>query len=363
MLHFLQFIALWVFYEWYLKYKSNTKLKNEHLLFGILIGFSCFSKNVLGFVAPAICFVFLTIQKDLVGFIKQYFKAILIALFLALLLPLSYMLPHFIFTEGAFQNLFVSEVVQRGLVGEHHVDNTWYYFHRIYKSEFLPISALVVGLLWALYQHTNIFCRYLLVWAILPLVLFTPLSSRLFWYVAESFPAFCIIVAISVQGLTLILKNEKILSRRIVAILLLIVLFGGMPRHYYRVWNVSTVRQEKLDIDKVVPVLKNSGKILIYSPVFSYHEKYTSRVEKIYIGMLNNQVTFESDRDRFLEMATVDNFAYVITPLSLLSEAKKRFNNKQFMVLKPTTHREDRAFVLATKDTGSKLFRISSANN
>jgi 4-amino-4-deoxy-L-arabinose transferase-like glycosyltransferase len=360
MLHFLQFIALWVFYEWYLKYKSNTKLKNEHLLFGILIGFSCFSKNVLGFVAPAICFVFLTIQKDLVGFIKQYFKVILIALFLALLLPLSYMLPHFIFTEGAFQNLFVSEVVQRSLVGEHHVDNTWYYFQRIYKSEFLPISALLVGLLWALYQHTNIFCRYLLVWAILPLVLFTPLSSRLFWYIAESFPALCILIAFSAQGLILILKDKTIIIRKIIAILLLIILFFEMPRHFYRVWNVSTVTQEKLDLDRAVPILKYNGNILVYSPIFGFNEKYASRVEKIYLGILKNQVTLVADKNEFIEKAKVENFDFIITPRTMLEETKAVFDSKEFMVLKPTTHRKERAFILSANDTGSILFRKSS---
>lgn len=90
----------------------------------------------------------------------------------ALLIPAIYMLPHCLFTPGACDTIFGSEVATRIEEGYHNSDEFWFYFIRLFPDrQAIGPEVMIPELLWAAaaaFFRRSALHRFLLVWAIPP---------------------------------------------------------------------------------------------------------------------------------------------------------------------------------------------------
>lgn len=368
MLHFLQCIAMILFFLWFERFSCQREKSQLRLagLYGLTIGLSILTKNVLGFIAPGLAFVYLCLVRQILPFTLQYKREICLALFLAFLIPGLYMVPHFIWTPGAFDHLFLSEVVNRVSVGVHNTDRYWYYFEKFYRWEFLPIPQLIAGIIYGLYavcKEKNERMLFLLVWATVPILVFSFMPSRLLWYIAESYPALCLL---SASAIVFLLKKIRTYYRYpmpcivILAALLLLV----KPWYEYgpRLWRKAHRIDSRAQMDRIIDVLLKfpDARLLVYGPAFQWQVPYKSRIEKHYLRRFKERLTIVHSLPVLIEHSAHPIYDFMIAPGEELHRVRRQFRPHSFFRLFPFQHRNEKVFLLSRVDTGSGLFSPSS---
>jgi 4-amino-4-deoxy-L-arabinose transferase-like glycosyltransferase len=188
---------------WKLRYAERVR---NQLLWGVVggafIGCAILVKHVGGLIPLVVvgtAFLWLDQGKVFRN------RALLIFGLVGLLVAASYYLPVFLLYPEAWKTLVGVEVVERARDGFHNSGKSWFYLHQIFlKGVTLPpvllISALFFGLIGVCIERTRERV-FLLVWAIVPVVLYSIPPSRLIWYIAPAFPAMALLVARFIERL------------------------------------------------------------------------------------------------------------------------------------------------------------------
>lgn len=296
------FALLWNWYTRTVRQGHNSS-KSDCLLLvaGVLSGLACLTKNVAGFI-PVVVFVgFLLLNNSKQPF--SYFRRWHWLVLPALLIPLSYFLPHFLFSPGSFDGYFMDEVVSRAVVGMHNQDKPFYYLNVLFmRGQLFTPWVIAVALLWGFYQVSRGREQYLFltIWAIAPVVVFSFVSSRLAWYIAITFPAFALLAGAMVKDLLLYSNNffrEKKLKKIILAGACFIVPLAAVSSLPVELIDIAYGVQKssgRLPLDLAVEEIlhREHSSTLVHGPSFHHDRLYASRVEKIYLDRLLPQVRY-----------------------------------------------------------------------
>jgi len=178
---------------------NRQAAKTAAQLCGLFTGLAVMTKSIVGFLPVVVFVAYLLLSRDYKKLIAEHRIALVWLFALCLIPPTLFYLPHFLFTEGAFARVVGREIVDRAVDGFHHQDSTFYYFNFIFvKNAFVPPMLLVASILFGLWQWIKNKSRlylFLIVWAVLPVILFSIPPSRLYWYIVPALPAMALLVA------------------------------------------------------------------------------------------------------------------------------------------------------------------------
>lgn len=121
---------------------------------------------------------------------------------IAVSLPLAYYLPLFIAHRDAWRTAIHHEIFLRVAQGYHHQEDLFFYLKQLLLSHETAGPGLVAAGLgygvWEFIVKRSSRMAFLVPWAIVPFVVFTPVPSRLAWYVDPALPAIAILIGVMV---------------------------------------------------------------------------------------------------------------------------------------------------------------------
>lgn len=201
LLTFLSTAALvcgWKYFQGLLGAAPPVKSRRWLYLCAASVSCAVLTKSIAGFFPIVILGTFAVIDKELLACLRRELSAIAIVFLIALAFPGLYFVYHFVFTDGAWGIMIKHEVVRRIRSGFHHRNSPFFYVRGLLvKNKFVPSLLFIAGMLWSAFQwfvRRNRSHLLVLNWAVLPILLFSFIPSRLFWYLAPSFPGMAILV-------------------------------------------------------------------------------------------------------------------------------------------------------------------------
>ncbi len=369
-LYCLQIIELLIFWQIWTDYSRNDyqRVARQCIWLGLVVGAAALSKSLFAFILPFFCALFVFLEGELVPFMRRCGWSVVKALALGVSLPACFLLPHFIFTPGAYADFVMEELVERSTVGFHNQSDSWFYFQQIYQDHLFNFWLIIAGLLYACYSfRKSAALRLLLVLAVLPSITLSFVPSRLIWYLGLSLTPLALLSANCLLELLKFVSDglqRKMYWSVVGAAFCLLLLIGvsasDIRRMPLRAWEYN----KREDLDRVVAVIKkrNYKRTLVYAPLFEINVKFASRSEKIYLSMLNPDLTWAHSPEELVKLLQTKEFDFIIVPRGLLSEAKQNFNSWGYARLDPLHHRKEVGFVLAHEPLDSKLFKASAVN-
>jgi len=173
---------------------SSRRLLSLSLLCGTLIAAACMTKSVGGLISFPILGL-----AALLGPIRRnpqkVFTYGLVILSCALLLPALYFVPLYQIYPALFMQTFSREVADRAQSGFHNSSQYWFYLEDLWRRRIVSPELLLLGILVALARVRESFLvRLALLWAIVPVALYSFAATRLPWYIAPAFPGMAILV-------------------------------------------------------------------------------------------------------------------------------------------------------------------------
>lgn len=272
---------------------------------GVAVAAAILIKSIAGLLPLFILALFILTDRDRHLLIKAGRKEFVLVAVLALGIPLTYFVPQCLAVPLAYQKLFSGELT-RVVHGfrEHNASNPWYYPQVLFiKGYALPVLTLLAALI---YGSVRAFfrpeVRFLLIWALLPPVLYSFAGSRVPWYIAPSFPGMALLAAVMLVNCTKTAWHYAVAqSRPILApILLLMVLLDGYSlfsvlRGYIRIDNyIETKESTRLPLDTAIEKLKSHpGSIYVFRNALSGRAnpiKGRFNVEGFYRGMVKERI-------------------------------------------------------------------------
>lgn len=274
------------------------------LLAGVLSGAACLTKNVIGYVPASLFFLFCFFLLATKRLPFRHLLAGILAFGLsALCVPLLFFLPHFILSPGSFQAYFVDEIYNRATVGMHNVGNHFYYFNVLFvRSMLFPPWLVALALVWGSYRalvNRSLAHIFLMIWAVLPVLMFSALSSRLFWYIALTFPAFALLAGDLIATCFKEARSRAVspsgrarLSAAALASLAILAISSLVPNYLYLFRQIE-LAAERIPLDLAVDEIKMATShfstppiVEVYEPPFSRNRLFASRMEKFYLDRL-----------------------------------------------------------------------------
>lgn len=175
------------------KESPSFKCTGSAGVIGLLSGAAVMSKYVAGFYGLLAGFSFLIFAVPLRTLFKSWRKELLtIAVLTAVpaTIWLTYILTHH---YDDFYNMFYIEIYHR-LIGKglHNASDRMLYFRRLFiKGDLLPIILIWPATLFWIYRiiRKETEWLFLFAWGLVPVIIFSFLSSKLGWYILPSYPA------------------------------------------------------------------------------------------------------------------------------------------------------------------------------
>jgi len=223
--------------------------KNQLLLLylgAIAVGFACLSKWVAGLLPFIILVAFCVITQFGREKLRTYFKEIIFAGFIAAVPATLFLVPHFLSDFDTTKGALLWNITERLFgKGYHHQDEWWHYLeHLIIKGSYgvplLVLFALLIGV--ATIRDAK--SKFLIIWLVVPLVLYSSLSSHLAWYFLPAAPAVWLLAG---KGFV-ILCNGKITSRMIQSILGIILTVSISFGIYHQMRRARAKKVIPLDV-------------------------------------------------------------------------------------------------------------------
>lgn len=184
---------------------DRGKMRRFGMWLGVFSGLSVLVKSVAGLLPLVIVAAFLGISSRRKLLLKNCTRYLVMAVFIALGLGAIYYLPHSIESRVARETFFFTEIFDRAFQGfrSHNVDQPFYFLKILFRQgAAMPGWLLVLGLAagcWRARRDERF--RFLLVWAVLPVVLYSLSRSRLGWYIAPAFLALAILTASALESI------------------------------------------------------------------------------------------------------------------------------------------------------------------
>lgn len=268
-------------------YRGEGPVKRApHALFCAATGLAVFTKSVGGIV-PLIVFALylLTDRESLRAALNRWRWWLLYGL-LGFAPVASFYGYHLWLNAAGLINSFNLEVIDRALVGYHNRSRSFFYWRALFLRDEIGIPALLaVGLIGAAVRaRLDYRFRYLLIWALAPICLYSLSKSKLPWYIFVSYPALALCIGFIPLYLAAIPQLKRMMG------VVVVVVIGVLSFRAYRV-GTHVMLEKRLPIDHAVervlqsdaPATAVVGNPLRLSPK---PRKYRRRVEFIYLSML-----------------------------------------------------------------------------
>lgn len=290
-------LMLWYFTE----QRRETLTTREQVvrggIIGTIVGLSALTKSVAAYYLFGIYGLWVLLTGNL-GFCWYRRRALLVTTgIVAVALLGLWVLPHAVFTPGAWRVMFGYELKGRFTRGFHHSTERYFYWKLFLRNRLLPPLTCCLAFAWA---ALNLFSRersrYLLLalWVLLPFGVFSLLPSRLEWYVFPCFFPMALLCGAalgrafeSAAASAFVLRTQAgsaALGLVLLKLLLSTSLAGAMlapiGRSITEIADRVYTGQPRLAIDQVVvgirqikPVLERDTVVLYNSPPFATRER------------------------------------------------------------------------------------------
>jgi len=274
---------------------------------GVCVGCAALTKNVAGYLPLVMIALFAVFSGELSNLWKRGKLPIFIVVFLGILFPALYLIPHLLRSQGIWMVMFGDEVLERVTVGYHNRGNYLFYLRSLLKGTGAPPVLLIPGILLALgywfFRRDKKFL-FVLIWALFPLILFSMIPSRLTWYMVPAFPGLSLLAGLAFE---VALKQFTRLGigwwrggrRQLIPAVLfggyLLIAGLGILKHTAIVCAAVLDRDYRLDLDKISEEIYFSKEFSDYNFVI-FRDPALARNERIY-------------RDRIVKREFVADFA------------------------------------------------------
>jgi len=211
--------------------------------------------------------------------------------------------------------------------GYHNQDDTWLYFSSLFKGEYGNFALLMFGVAFSVFAFLGfVFSssalsalahrkrKFLLVWAIVPLILYTNLHSRLPWYYLPATPALWLLAGWSCTALI-----QSFSKWRAVAIVLGLALGVIIARPLWS--NFKRIQSaERLTLDGAVEEILKSKPTSVSFAGLSPKDEGSLAMSRRYLFYLN-RLALHSDGVRYLAPFQPADSDILVLPYSRLEEA------------------------------------------
>ncbi len=317
---------------------SNSKIKQYSLLFGICLFFSILSKSVAGLLPALIGGVFLLFRPKVL-FNKKCFIPVC---FYGVILPVLFSagIGLVLFSQSSTFTATINFEIWEKLVSQGH-NNSKHYFYYLRVlffggRDFPPyilIITIVYGIIYAFRSTRHLF---LTVWIVFPIIFYSILQSRLYWYIAPIVPAIAILTALLLVDLYRFAKSSIIQKSYIVASISLIFLLsisGMIVRHQFITAKMIFQSKEVIELEHAVRKIKeeiqnNQARLIFYCLDFNSKSLRSLPFrEKLYLGMLDQiavkscslqevETTIKSSVGKVYLVSTSQDYINGLTPKS-----------------------------------------------
>lgn len=191
-------------------YQACLSPQHKHYLYyaGIAAGLGALTKGPIAVLLPGLIIViFLILQKNLVNFIREYGREILISLTLMLVIALPWYIMVHLETGGEFSQVFFGEENLARFTGSlavHKASPFWFYIPVILVG-FLPWSIFLPRIIWDIIRPVfrrqpivieNPLITLSLVWALVVFIFFSIAGVKLINYILPIYLPLAIITAL-----------------------------------------------------------------------------------------------------------------------------------------------------------------------
>ncbi|MFN8392728.1 MAG: phospholipid carrier-dependent glycosyltransferase [Bdellovibrionota bacterium] len=337
------------------------------VLGGLSIGLGFMTKSVAILPPLAIVGLYSLLRGTALRVLLRAWREILVCVTLGILIPLPYYLGHCLFSDHACESLVAVNVVRRVTDGYVNTDLPFFYLRQIFvKRRLIPPELFVFGLVWALASRKQAGAVFLLVWALLPLCVYSMIPSRLPWYIASSYPAFALLCGASLVALYDRLRSStplvRILPQKLSFVLsaaLFAVGAGGLILHL--VWSVQklTERPTRIAYDRAAEALLRAEKRNPEHGQVILHQAFDVPYRELpYRNMLVGFTTREDDPEKLRDLARDERTGFVITKAEQAPLVVRSRPLHSYMVLPPLAGRSWPIMVGSWRDDmPSKYFR------
>ncbi len=319
------------------------------LVGGVTIGFAAMTKNVAGFIPLGLTGIFLLASGEIKGVWQRGKLPIALVVGLGFLIPALYVVPHCLQDYGFCKVMLGDEVVDRATVGYHNRGNILFYAKRLLLRAGPPPELFIPGVLLALgfwFFRRDRKSLFVLIWGVVPVVVFSLIPSRLQWYMAPAFPGLAVLAGISFK----VAKDQATkrignwwrgtspMSLPLVGFAgFFLFSISGVLSSVYGVVNRVQVQDDNLELDLI-------SREIIAKPELSRHkigfvgEATLSRPERIYLHRIPNKEDFKSlsDLSTAISSNQVDYALASAVEFNTLARIRKVSSYK---FLKPEYHR------------------------
>jgi len=249
--------------SWRIASSQTAPTRRDAVTLGVVWSLAVLTKSVAGIV-PAICSILAIIASRCNRASWRSWATLTWIILLPVLTFGAYALLLWLLAGVKALKIFLGvEILDRALSGfeGHNTGSSgfylWYLFVRAGAVPQVLLCSGLVGACLACFRRNDI--RFLLVWSLLPVALYSCAASRVPWYLSPYFPLLGII---SVAGVDALVKYIREKTSNNVAVLTLVLIVALSAGPFYRALhrNITEVLHDtaRLEIDTLVTELKNS---------------------------------------------------------------------------------------------------------
>ena len=179
--------------------RGSIRMLPAAVLCGVCAGLAVLTKSLGGLIGPLIGLCYLLVSPYRNQLTTQLWKPLLITTVVLLILSLSYYVPLFLYTPGAFDSIVGEQLGSRMTSDMGYGSSVLFYIERIVfdraiiAPELLIPALLLLLAVWKKQDGALLFC----VWTLVPIILYSLFSTRYTWYINPAIPGAAAAVALS----------------------------------------------------------------------------------------------------------------------------------------------------------------------
>lgn len=322
------------------------------LIIGLLIGLAAMSKSIVAYYPFGIICCYLLFDHAALAKAKRNHYLWGTAVFISVVIPALYVIPHAIFTADFYKGAIDHEIIGRFNIGFHNSDRPDYYFRLLEKGLVVPPLPLLLGAIFFFLVgslRSKPEYRFVLIWAALPFLLFSYLPSRLEWYLSPAYLPFAMIVGLvtaeagkkSTAFLENIFDKPRWLTVFDTIPIVLFIFFCFTT--FQGVSLINKIRERviipvpRLEVDYLSEEIinnlasKQKGEILVYDTPPS------STMENVYFNMMEPYVSKGGSLDILKERFNLIQPSFVLTSITQAKDVIAATNPTSYSIL-PACH-------------------------
>lgn len=323
---------------------ENRGVRRSVIGLAVPLGLAISTKSLAGGLPILLLLLGLltSLRSTFVTFLFTYWRTLVLSALIVVAIPGLYYLPLFLRDPNAWANVFHGEIYNR-LIGEgYHNQARWeFYLAGIFvRRPTIPVALLLLGSTVAFVQMVRGRDRrawtFLLVWIVVPLILYSSFSSRVFHYIAPVFPPLAILSGHGLAwGTTAALRFIRQRSVPGAAIFAVCASIALLPSYYLLGTNLrSTIRSvstsgRKLDIEEIVTNIQRArehgpARVIVFDM-----DRFLSGTGnqvwrfKFYLHLIRNELRHESQMAQLRHEATLPGTLWVLAPIEHKEELLK----------------------------------------